>query len=105
MADKLTEKEAEKLIVDMAKQGATAEKIGLALKKNHGIKDFSKEYGKKISHVLKKNNLYISPDKKNLGDQTEKLKKHLIKHRLDRPTRRILLIQEAKLRKLVKLGF
>lgn len=102
---KLEEKEAEKIIIELAKHGTTSEKIGLVLKKEHGIKNFKKEYGKRISKILKENNLYISPDKKNLFDQTEKLKKHLSKNKLDHPTRRILLIQEAKLRKLNKIGY
>ena len=102
---KLTEEQAEKIIIELAKQTTTSEKIGLILKKEHGIKNFEKEYGKKISQVLKENKLYISPDKRNLGLQIEKLKKHLGKNRLDHPTRRILLIQEAKLRKLENLGY
>lgn len=105
MTEKLTDKEAEKIIIELAKQGTTAEKIGLVLKKEHNIKSFKKEYEKRISEVLKENNLYISPDKKNLSDQAEKLKKHLSKNKLDHPTRRILLIQEAKLRKIDKLGY
>jgi small subunit ribosomal protein S15 len=105
MAEKLTESEVENIIVELAKQGTTAEKIGLILKKDNGIKNFEKEYHKKISKVLRENNVYISPDKRNLSLHVEKLKKHLDKNKLDHPTGRILLIQEAKLRKLVKLGY
>ena len=106
MADKkLTEEEACKLVVELAKQGVTSEKIGLMLKKDHKINNFEKEYGKKISKVLKENDLYISPDKRNLNLQIEKLKKHFGKHKKDQPTKRILRIQEAKLRKLEKLGY
>jgi len=100
----VNEKEIEKLVIDLARQGTTAEKIGLILKKEHKILA-KKALNKKISQILKENNLYISPDKKNLQNQTEKLKKHLSKHKKDNPTRRILLIQEAKLRKLNKLGY
>jgi len=105
MKEKLTEKDACKIVIELAKQGTTCEKIGLVLKKEHGIKDFRKEYGKKISQILRENNLYISPDKKNLSNQTEKLIKHLSKHKQDHSTKRILLIKEARLRKLEKMGY
>jgi small subunit ribosomal protein S15 len=102
---KISEKDAEKLIIELAKQGTTAEKIGQILKNDHGVSKTKTLLNKKISQILRENNLYISPDKKNLSDQVEKLKKHLGKNRLDHTTRRILLIQEAKLRKLVKMGY
>jgi small subunit ribosomal protein S15 len=102
---KLTESEAEKIIIELAKQGITSEKIGLMLKKDYKIINFEKEFKKKISQVLKENNIYVSPDKRNLSLQIEKLKKHFSKNKKDQPTKRILLIQEAKLRKLEKLGY
>jgi len=103
--EKLSQEEFEKKVIDLAKQGTTSEKIGLILNKEHGTGKAKLTYNKRISQILRENNLYINPDKKNLTDQAEKLKKHLSKNRLDHPTRRILLIQEAKLRKLVKLGY
>jgi ribosomal protein S15P/S13E len=75
------------------------------LKKEYGIRKFKEEYGKRISQILRKNSLYVCPDKKNLSNQIEKLKKHLNKHKKDHSTRRIMLIQEAKLRKLEKIGY
>jgi small subunit ribosomal protein S15 len=105
MVEKLTEAEIEKKVIELAKQGNTSEKIGLILKKENDVKRAKTTLGKKISKILRDNNLYVSPDKKNLTDQVEILKKHLGKNKLDHSTRRILLIQEAKLRKLVKMNY
>jgi len=102
MAEKLNEKEVEKLVIDLAKQGKTAEKIGLILKKEHKIVH-GKNYEKKISKILKENNLYINPDIKNIAENLEKLKKHISKNKGDKICRRALMIKDAKLRKLISL--
>ena len=49
------------MVVDLAKTGLTSEKIGEKLKKQ---KIHSQEYDKKISKILKENNLFVSPDLK-----------------------------------------
>mgnify|MGYP001567996999 CR=1 FL=1 len=54
------------MVLDLAKKGLTAEKIGEELKKQ---KIHSQEYGKKISNILKENNLYIIPDLKNVENK------------------------------------
>lgn len=91
-------KEIESLIVDLAKQGLTPEKIGQKLKEENKIK--ARDFGIKIGKMLREHNLYTDPDIKNLTTRTEKLKKHLEKNKHDNKTKRILLIKEAKLRKL-----
>jgi ribosomal protein S15P/S13E len=102
MTEKLNEKEAEKIIIDLAKQGKTSENIGLILKKEHKILS-KKNYGKKISKILKENNLYVNPDIKNIRENLEKLKKHISKNKGDKICRRALMIKDAKLRKLSSL--
>lgn len=105
MKEKLSQEEFEEKVIELAKQGTTSEKIGLILNKEHNTGKAKKTYSKKISQILRENDLYISPDKKNLQNQTENLKRHLSKNKKDHATRRILLIQEARLRKLNKLGY
>ena len=94
---KLNEKEIENLIIELAKQGFTTEKIGLKLKE----KNIPKEaLGQRIGKVLRKYNLFEDADIKNLSAEVEKLKRHLAKNPHDFRTKRTLFIKEAKLHKL-----
>jgi len=95
--EKLNEKEIESLILDLAKQGMTSEKIGLKLKEK-GIN--AKSHSLKINKVLKKNNLFEDADIKNLALRVEKMKKHSARNRQDHNVKRALSIKEAKLKKL-----
>ena len=99
MAEKITKEEIEKLIIELGKSGMTSEKIGLILKKEHNVK-VRKFLGKRISNLLKKNNININPDIENIKKSLEKLKKHLSKNKQDQPGKRALIKKEAKLRKL-----
>ena len=78
---KITEKDFEKNVIELAKKGLTCEKIGEELKKQ---KIHSKEYSKKISKILKENNLYINPDIKNINEKLERIKIHLDKNKQDK---------------------
>jgi len=80
-AKKLSQKEFEKEILDLAKTGLTSEKIGEALRKE-GI--HSQEYEKKISKILKEADQYINPDLKNVAAKLERIKKHLEKNKQDK---------------------
>lgn len=81
VSKKLTQKEFEKMVLDIAKKGLTSEKIGEELKKQ---KIHPQEYDKKISKILKENNLYVSPDLKNVEEKYIKLKEHSDKNRQDK---------------------
>lgn len=78
---KITQKEFEKLVLDLSKTGLTAEKIGEELKKQ---KIHSKEYDKKISKILKENDLYVIPDLKNVEKKFNRIEKHLEKNKQDK---------------------
>ena len=80
-SEKITQEKFEKMVLDLAKTGLTAEKIGENLRKQ---KIHPKEYGKKISKILKENNLYISPDLKNVEEKFNKVKKHFEKNKQDK---------------------
>jgi ribosomal protein S15P/S13E len=68
-------------VIELAKKGLTAEKIGENLRKQ-GI--HSKEFSKKISKILKDNNLYINPDLKNVEEKLERIKAHFQKNKQDK---------------------
>ena len=78
---KISQDEFEKRVEDLARKGLTTEKIGEELRKQN---IHSKEFNKKISHILKEKNLYINPDLKNIEAKLEKVKKHHEKHKQDK---------------------
>ncbi|MGA2130445.1 MAG: hypothetical protein ABSG05_02410 [Candidatus Pacearchaeota archaeon] len=77
---KITEKEYEAKIVELAKTGLTSEKIGEALR-HEGI--HPKEHGK-ISKILKEKKLYQNPDIKNIREKLERVTKHKEKNAQDK---------------------
>lgn len=81
VSKKIPQEEFEKKVVELAKNNLTAEKIGESLRKE-GI--HPKDYNKKISKILKENNLYVNPDLKNTEEKLEKIKKHLEKNKQDK---------------------
>ena len=96
---KPTQKNYEKRVVELAKEGLTAEKIGLKLKEE-GI--HPKEFSKKISKVLKENDSYVNPDLKNVEKKVERIKKHRETNQQDKKARREVDKIYAQLRKLRK---
>ncbi len=80
-SEKITQDEFEKIVLDLSKTGLTAEKIGEQLRKQ---KIHPKEYNKKISKILKENNLYVSPDLKNVEKKFKIIEKHLEKNKQDK---------------------
>ena len=80
-SEKITSKEFEKMVLDFAKTGLTSEKIGEELRKQ---KIHPQEYDKKISKILKENNLYVSPDLKNVEEKFNRIKTHLDKNKQDK---------------------
>src|SRR3989344_82627 len=79
--EKITLKEFEKMVIDLAKKGLTSEKIGEELRKQ---KIHPQEYDKKISKILKENNLYVSSDLKNVEEKFNRIKTHFDKNKQDK---------------------
>ena len=94
---KLSQKEFEKKIKDLAKEGLTSEKIGQKLR-DEGI--HPDEYSGKISKILGED--YINPDLKNAETKLERIKKHQAKHPQDKRAKREKDRIFAKLRKVKK---
>ncbi|MEA3413985.1 MAG: hypothetical protein U9Q99_00460 [Nanoarchaeota archaeon] len=93
--EKPTQKEYEKKVLDLAKEGLTSEKIGQKLKEQ-GI--HPKEYNIKISKIL--GTQYINPDLKNVEDKLEKIKSHYKKNKQDKRAKREKERVFSQLRKL-----
>ena len=79
-AKKLSKEEFEKKVVELAKEGITAEKIGEKLRRE-GI--HPKEH-EKISRVLKRNKVYVNPDLKNVKEKLDRVTKHWEKNKQDK---------------------
>ncbi len=96
---KITDKEYEKKVLELAETGLTSEKIGENLRKQE---IHPKEYSKRISKILKENNKYINPDLKNVEEKLEKIKKHNIKNKQDKRAKREKDRVFSQLRRLKK---
>lgn len=96
---KLSHEEFEKKVLELENKGLTCEKIGEELRKQ-GI--HPKEYGKKISRILKEKGKYIVPDIKNIEMKLKKVGKHYEKHKQDKRSIREKTRIFAELRKLKK---
>ncbi len=97
---KLSKEEAEKVIVELAKKDTPSAKIGLILKKEHGINKAKDEVGS-INKILAKNKIKRFPEElQNLINKAQKLRKHVSDNHKDQVSKRGLLITEAKIRKL-----
>ncbi len=83
--NKISEKDFEKKVLELAQKGLTAEKIGLELQKQ---KIHPKDYNKKISKILKENNLYESPDLKNIEVKLNRIGEHFKKNKQDKRAKR-----------------
>lgn len=95
--EKLSQAEYEKKILELAKEGLTAEKIGQKLK-DQGI--HPSEYKGKISEILGEN--YINPDLKNVEEKLGKIVAHYQANKQDKKAKREKDRVYSQLRKLKK---
>ena len=93
---KYTKSEVEAIILKLANQGLTAEKIGLVLRDQYGIPDV-RLFNLKIKKVLK--DKFEEPTTKNLENKLQKVIKHYEKNKQDKRAERSLIITKAKLKK------
>jgi len=103
-AKKLSQEEFEKKVLELANKGLTSEKIGEELRQQ---KIHPKEYDKKISKILKDNNVYTNPDLKNIEEKLERVKKHLDKNAQDKRAKREkdrIFSQHRKAKKYFKVA-
>ena len=96
-AKKLSQKDYESKVLELAKKGFTSEKIGEELRRQ-GI--HPKEYNRKISKIL--GDKYVNPDLKNVETKLERIKKHYEKNKQDKRAMREKDRVFAQLRKLKK---
>lgn len=93
--------EVEALVVDLAKKGISAPKIGLILRDSYGIPSVKVVTGKKIEKILEEHGLKAEPyEIIALEKRIKALKKHVEKNKKDMVAKRGLQLTQEKLRKL-----
>jgi len=95
---KYTADEVKAIIIKLANQGLTAEKIGLTLRDQYGIPKV-KIYDLKIKKVLEKEGKFEEPTNLNLRKKLEKIINHYKKNKQNKNAERSLIITKAKLKK------
>ena len=100
---KLETKDVEDLVVKLAKQGLSSDKIGLVLRDTYSIPNVKTLTKKKISKILEENGIKEEPlNFKNLEKKEEKLKKHIKSNQVDKSAKKGLQLTQAKLHRLKK---
>lgn len=98
---KISPKEIEKIIVDLARQGNAPEKIGLILRDQHGLPK-SKLLGIKVGKILLKNKIDSNSESKNISNKIEKLKKHSQNNKHDYTAVRKAVMYTARINRRIK---
>jgi small subunit ribosomal protein S15 len=97
-------KEAELLVVKLAKEGKTQSEVGLILRDTYGIPNVKEVTGKNLSQIRKEHNLSadIPEDVMALIKKSISLKKHVEKNHKDESARRGITLTESKIKRLAK---
>jgi len=92
------------ITLDLWKQGVSTSEIGMILRDRYGVPDAKLITGKKITAILKENNVAsnIPEDLTNLIVKALGLRKHLSINKKDVHNKRALNLTESKIRRLVK---
>ena len=99
MAPKKSAATIEKKIIALAKSGSVPAQIGLALRDQEGVPDVKIATGKKISQILKENDIEHKTQTDITNEHLEKIKTHIGKNKHDYPAQRALTKQLWALKK------
>ncbi|MGI6589281.1 MAG: 30S ribosomal protein S15 [Candidatus Iainarchaeum sp.] len=99
-----TAHELEEQVVSLANAGHSPSKIGIILRDEYGVRNFSEVTNKKIQEVLRENELVgdMPEDLLNLIRRSVILSNHLNKNKKDYSAKRGYELTVAKIRKLTK---
>ncbi|PSG97197.1 30S ribosomal protein S15 [Thermoplasmatales archaeon SW_10_69_26] len=101
---RLTGKEVEELVVDLADEGKQSSEIGTILRDQYAVPDVKAATGKKITAIMEENDVDppVPEDLRNLLARAVNLREHLKENPNDLHNRRGLQQIESKIRKLAK---
>jgi len=99
-----TPQEVEQLIVKLAKQGKSQSEIGMILRDTYGVPSVRDLLKKKLNEILKENKLSqeIPEDLSSLIKHEIRIKKHFELNKHDMHAKRVLLLTNSKIHRLVK---
>lgn len=86
---KMSQKETEKIIIELAEKGETPSKIGMILRDKYGVPKV-KQLGKKVTKILDENKVKYKTEKEISQGKIETLKSHIGKNKHDHPASRAL---------------
>ena len=97
-------KEAEMLIVKLAKEGKSSSQIGLILRDRYGVPYIKGLIGKKVTKILEEKKLLskLPEDLLALIKKSARLRKHIEGNHKDESSIRGLTLTESKIKRLVK---
>ncbi len=100
---KLSKEDVEKLVVKLSQEKMTPALIGTVLRDQYGIPDVTVITGKKISQIIKENNLQpqFPEDLMNMFKNAIELREHLKRRKKDRSAVKGLEHLESKIRRMV----
>ncbi len=87
---KMSQKEMEKIVIDLAKEGEGLAKIGLILRDKYGVPKVKLVGGRGVKEILKENKIEFKEDKQIIEKHVSRLKEHLSKNKKDYPASRAL---------------
>jgi ribosomal protein S15P/S13E len=96
---KMKQSDVEKLIVELGNKGNSPTQIGVILRDQHGIPK-AKLLGKKISKVLKENNVKTSTEKDQMQKRISALEVHISQKAHDKNAKRSLIKRLWAIKKL-----
>jgi len=99
-----SDKELVEIVVNLSKAGNNASTIGIILRDQYGVPSVRQITKKKITAILKKNDLApkIPEDLNNLIRRAVKLRSHIDKHARDTHNKKGLAMMESKIHRLSK---
>lgn len=97
-------KEAELLIVKLAKEGKTQSEIGLILKDTYGVPHIKEVTGKRVKKILTEHKLLkeMPDDVMALIKKSIAIRKHLENNHKDEGAKRGVTLTDSKIKRLVK---
>ncbi|MGB2728736.1 MAG: 30S ribosomal protein S15 [Halobacteriota archaeon] len=100
----LTAEEVEKKVVALYERGLSTSEVGIALRDSNGVPSVALVTGKKITVILKEENIVpeIPESLQNLMRKALRMRKHIEDNKKDLHNKRALQLTESKIRRLVK---
>jgi len=98
------DKEVERLVIKLRKDGLQSPNIGIALRDQYGIPSVKSITGKTVTKILEENSLLpeVPEDLLNLLKKAVVLRDHLAKNKKDYTSKHGLELLESKIRRLIK---